>query len=96
ASREQLESLINFGNYLGLAYQITDDLLDVEGGVDTGKDKGSDLKKRKVTYTSVAGVDKAREKIEQLTKSALGQLDAFGSSADALRAITHYLCERKN
>ncbi len=96
ADTEQLNSFIRFGKYLGLAYQITDDLLDIEGGDDLGKDRGSDVKKKKVTYPSVAGVEKAREKVDQLTKTALGELDCFGSSAIPLKSITQYLCERKS
>ena len=96
ASSHQLESLRRYGNYLGLAYQITDDLLDIEGGDDLGKDRGSDIKKKKVTYPSVAGVERAKENVGQLTKCALRELDSFGNNAIALRSITQYLCERKS
>lgn len=96
ADKEQLESFKRFGNYLGLAYQIIDDLLDIEGGEGLGKDTGVDIKKRKVTYPSVAGTESAKKKVEKLTNSALSELEKFGSDALPLISITTYLGERKN
>jgi len=94
--QNQIEALERFGTCLGLAYQIRDDLLDIEGGADLGKDARSDIEKNKVTYPSVAGSDSAREKVDQLTNNALKELDIFGESATPLKEITKYLCERKS
>lgn len=96
ADEEQLESFSKIGNCMGLAYQIIDDVLDIEGGDYLGKDTGVDIKKNKVTYPLVIGIENAREKVEQLLSTALSELDKFGSSAQPLISITKYLGSRKN
>ena len=96
ADKEELESFKRIGNTIGLAYQIIDDLLDIEGGDDLGKDTGADVKKKKVTYPLVAGTDIAKKKVEQLTRSALSEIERFGSDALPLKLITKYLRDRKN
>jgi len=96
AGKEDIESFRNFGNYLGLAYQIIDDLLDIEGGDELGKNIGADIKKKKVTYPSIVGIEAAKKKAEQLTDMAFAEIERFGDGALPLRLITKYLGERKN
>ncbi len=96
AGKEDLESFRYFGNYLGLAYQIIDDLLDIEGGDEIGKDIGADIKKKKVTYPSIVGIEAAKKKAEQLINMAFAEIERFGEDSLPLRLITKYLGDRKN
>ncbi|NIS08118.1 MAG: polyprenyl synthetase family protein [Candidatus Dadabacteria bacterium] len=96
AGDEQLESFKKIGNCMGLAYQIIDDVLDIEGSENLGKETGADIKKNKVTYPSVVGIENAKNKVEQLLSTALYELDKFGTDAQPLISITKYLGSRKN
>lgn len=95
ATNEQLEALTRYGEFLGLAFQITDDILDLEGDSEKlGKSTGSDLKKQKATYPSLFGMDKSREMAADAVNKAIGYLDCFGEKALILRGIAGYLLER--
>lgn len=96
AEDDLLESFGKIGNYVGLAYQINDDILDIEGGDDFGKNIGADIKKSKVTYPSVAGLEAAKRRVVELTESALLEIKKFGDNPSALSEIVKYLGERKN
>jgi len=96
AGKEDLESFRIFGNNLGLAYQIIDDLLDIEGGDEIGKDIGADIKKKKATYPSIVGIEAAKKKAEQLTNMAFAEIERFGEDAVPLRLITKYFGDRKS
>jgi geranylgeranyl diphosphate synthase type II len=96
ASPEDFQALSRYGEGIGLSFQIADDLLDIEGGEEIGKDLGSDLKKDKATYPSIVGVEKSRTMAREITEKALQSLERFGPSADPLREIAKYVVYRKN
>jgi geranylgeranyl diphosphate synthase type II len=97
ASNDKLEALTIYGNNLGLAFQIIDDILDIEGNTeDLGKKVGSDVKINKMTYPRLYGMEKSHEIAKQLISDAVSPLGIFSSEADPLREIAFYLLNRKN
>lgn len=94
---ERLDSLSNYGENIGLAFQIIDDILDVEGETEViGKPKGSDEKKKKMTYPRLYGVSKSRQMASELISEAIDALSLFDEKAWPLRRIARYLVERKS
>ncbi len=95
-TEEQIRSLKIFGQNIGLAFQVIDDILDIEGKtVDLGKPAGSDQAKGKATYPSVVGMSRAKETAADLVNEAHLALEPFGSEAEPLRVIAGYLLTRK-
>ncbi|MBY4675536.1 polyprenyl synthetase family protein [Marinobacterium arenosum] len=93
----QLEALRRYGRAIGLAFQVKDDILDIEGDTETlGKPQGSDQAANKPTYPALLGLDGARQKLHQLHQTALDALREFGPQADALRALADYIVERNH
>ncbi len=85
-----------FGKYLGLAFQIVDDILDVIGDKDKlGKPIGSDSENDKSTFVSLLGLDKAKETAKEYTDKAMSALAPFGSKADQLLLLAEDLCYRE-
>jgi farnesyl diphosphate synthase len=87
--------LRGYAHDVGLAFQIADDLLDVEGEeAKTGKRVGKDGEAGKETFVSLLGVEAARERARMLVSQAIAHLNSFGSEADLLRAIARFSIER--
>ncbi len=96
-SPEQGASLDRYADAIGLAFQIRDDILDVEANTETlGKPQGSDEARNKPTYTSLLGLDGAKEKAMGLHQRALESLEGFGETAEPLRWISAYIVDRGN
>jgi geranylgeranyl pyrophosphate synthase len=95
ASEEQLAALDEYGTHIGLAFQVVDDILDVEGDEATlGKTQGKDAEANKPTYVKLMGLEGAKTEAQRLLEAALGALDSFGESADHLRDLARYIVER--
>jgi geranylgeranyl diphosphate synthase type II len=91
----QTQSLKAYARHVGLAFQVADDLLDVEGDAKLmGKSTGSDKKLNKNTYPSVMGAAQSRQLARRLVQMALQALEDFDNRADPLRAIAAYTVER--
>ena len=96
ASEEQLAALTAYADHFGLAFQITDDILDVIGSAEElGKPVGSDEKNHKSTYVSLTSLAEAQELARNTVEEAVAALDGFGTEADFLRALVTYLVNRK-
>ena len=92
-----LRALAGYARDLGLAFQIADDLLDVEGDVaDVGKGVGKDADAGKATFVSLLGVDGAKVKAHQLVESATDHLAMFDARADLLRSVAKFVVARRN
>lgn len=95
ADEQQMTSLRRFGDGIGLAFQIADDILDVVGDEEKiGKPVGSDEKQNKATYPRLYGLEESRRRAAEEVKSAIHALSSFGCGADPLRAIARYIVER--
>lgn len=96
ASERQLQALTSYAEKLGLAFQIVDDLLDVEGDPAlTGKDVGSDTRKQKATYPSLIGLEPARQLAAETLEQAERALDPLGDAGQVLKGIARYLVNRQ-
>jgi farnesyl diphosphate synthase len=84
-----------FSRSIGLAFQVADDLLDVEGATEViGKTQGSDIKNNKSTYPALFGLNATRERADKLYRDAMSELDRFGQLADPLRWLCDYIIRR--
>jgi farnesyl diphosphate synthase len=91
----QRKRLRGYAKDLGLAFQIADDVLDVEGdSARTGKAVRKDKEAGKATFVSLLGLDRAKQQAEMLIDQAIGHLSSFGQEADLLRAIARFAIER--
>lgn len=96
ASQPMRNALQAYGQELGLAFQIADDLLDAEGDAgETGKAVGKDAERGKTTVVSVLGVERARMQAKALAEQAVRHLDLFDRKADFLRAAAGFVIERR-
>ncbi len=97
AAEEDLARITTYGEKVGLAFQIADDLLDVTGSREQlGKSVGKDDQQRKATYPAIHGVEESRRIASQLVREACAVLEPYGSCAQWLREIAHFLIERNN
>ena len=95
ASDEQLAALDDYGRHIGLAFQVVDDILDVEGDTATlGKTQGKDGEANKPTYVKLLGLEGAKVEAQRLLEASLTALIGFGESADQLRDLARYIVER--
>ena len=96
AGEVELNALTSYGRHVGLAFQIADDILNVEGDQKLmGKGTGSDTKRGKVTYPALVGMDASRKKAGDLVEGALSAIKNFDHRAEPLRMIAAYIIERK-
>ncbi|MEO2083752.1 MAG: polyprenyl synthetase family protein [Desulfurobacteriaceae bacterium] len=96
-SEEEIEALRKYGDSLGLAFQITDDILDVVGDQEKlGKNVGSDLEKEKVTFVTLFGIEGARKKAEEAVSTAVEALRSFDDEkVRPLVEIARFVIERE-
>ena len=96
ASDEQEQALKAYGDHIGLAFQIVDDLLDVEATTEElGKPAGSDIKSDKVTYPSLFGRETSRTMAREAAHEAIAALALFDSKAEPLRQLARFIVDRK-
>lgn len=92
-----LGQLDHYASAIGLAFQIRDDILDIEASTEAlGKSQGADVARNKPTYPALLGLDGAKQKAQQLHESALESLTSLGDEADPLRWISEYIVDRPN
>lgn len=97
AGDDMLRAITVYGENIGLAFQVADDILDVEGTTEQiGKDAGSDESKGKMTYPSIFGLDQSKKEAERLVAEAKESLEIFGGKADLLREVADYIILRVN
>ena len=92
---QELEIFENFSSKLGLAFQIKDDLLDVEGNiVDVGKKTGKDHKQGKETLVSLLGIENAKKKSKDLIEESIEIIEPFGKKAKNLTDLANFIISR--
>jgi len=95
ACPETLDQLDTYGKKLGLAFQIIDDLLDVQGETQTlGKHAGKDVQQGKLTFPKLFGVDESRRRASELIQASIDAIDGLGEPARHLEALAQYVVER--
>ena len=95
ASTAEREALVQFATAIGLAFQVTDDVLDVTGdSASLGKTAGKDVKAEKSTYVSALGLAGAQQEADRLLDTGLRALDIFGDRADPPRALAYKMVHR--
>lgn len=96
-SEDRRNALHGFARDIGVAFQIKDDILDVEGQTDViGKQVGADQRLKKATFPALFGVEAARDRCDTLLKIGLQQLESFDGDAEPLRWLARYIVERRN
>ncbi|MBL1277321.1 MAG: (2E,6E)-farnesyl diphosphate synthase [Ectothiorhodospiraceae bacterium] len=97
ANAAQLEKLDHFANCMGLAFQIRDDILDIESDTETlGKPQGSDQARNKPTYPALLGMSEAKRRADELHQEAIDSVADWGEAAQPLRDIAEYIIHRKS
>ena len=97
ATDEDVERLRRFGQQIGWAFQVVDDILDVsESSAALGKTAGKDQAQQKATYPALYGLGKSREIANDLETKALRELDCYGQGATRLRQLAQFLVARRN
>jgi geranylgeranyl diphosphate synthase type II len=96
APADDVARLRRFGETIGWAFQVTDDILDVEeSSAALGKTAGKDIAQQKATYPAVYGLDRSHQIAKELADKGIAELDAYGKRADRLRAIAEFLVLRR-
>ncbi len=96
-NEQQIKHLDNYAKNIGLAFQVTDDILNVEGDAEVmGKAVGTDQFRSKNTYPSIMGLEESKTFAKKLVNNALQALSYFDTRADSLRAIANYIIDRKH
>jgi geranylgeranyl diphosphate synthase type II len=95
-SEAQVAALARYGRAIGLAFQIADDILDIEGDTELlGKSTGADEARGKVTYPAAVGLESSRQAANDMIHDALAALEGFDDKANPLRSLAHYIITRK-
>jgi geranylgeranyl diphosphate synthase, type II len=95
ADRKSMNTLTKYGQNMGLAFQITDDILNITGDkTKTGKAIGSDIKKKKATYPAVLGIEKSRQKANECIETATKSISIFNNKGIVLKMIAESLLNR--
>ena len=96
ANKKTLEALTHYGEKIGLAFQIADDILNVEGKDERlGKKTGSDLSRRKATYPSLLGLEESKRRAKELVELAVNAIGSFGPEVEPLREIAWFILSRE-
>lgn len=96
-TERQIEALTKYGECMGLAFQIADDILDIEGSQEEiGKDVGSDLEKKKATFPAIIGMAESKKRAKELMHMAIDALSGFDEKAEPLLNIAKYVVERRS
>ena len=94
--KQDIESLIEYGDKIGLAFQIQDDIIDIESPSSiSGKDQGSDVEKDKPTYPSIVGIENSKVRAFDLAKEAKEKLQLLERNTDNLCKLADYIVSRK-
>jgi len=97
ADDPDVAQLRSFGQSIGLAFQIVDDILDVtQSSEQLGKTAGKDAAAEKATYPALFGIEESRQKADELLQDALTSLESFGSKAETLKQLASFLVDRKH
>ncbi len=97
APQDKYDSLITYSRKIGIAFQIADDILDVEGSTEQmGKTLGKDAAQGKLTFVSLYGLEKAKQLAKELIAEAKHALNIFGPQADDLRDLADFIIHRRN
>lgn len=95
AGEDFIDAAAAYAENLGLAFQITDDILDTEGNAEKlGKPVGSDSKNNKSTFVSLNGMERSKSDVKSYTQKAMEALEIFGHRADGLRELAEFLINR--
>jgi len=95
-SEAQVAALGRYGRAIGLAFQIADDILDIEGDTELlGKTTGADEARGKVTYPAAVGLERSRQAANEMVNDALAALEGFDDRANPLRSLANYIITRK-
>jgi geranylgeranyl diphosphate synthase type II len=97
ASEEVLKALTCYGEGVGLAFQIADDILNIEGNAtQLGKKTGSDLSRRKATYPTLLGIEESKRRAKELVEMSVNTIRSLGAEAEPLREIARFVLSREN
>ena len=97
ARSEELEKLSIYGDCIGIAFQIVDDLLDVEStSENTGKRTGKDSQRGKLTFPGIYGITESRQRAEEFVQQAIAIVDAFGPASLPLKHLARYITDRSH
>ena len=95
-TEDQVAAMARYGMDIGLAFQIADDILDIEGDTELlGKTTGADVARGKVTYPAAVGLENSRETARDLVNDALAALEGYDTKADPLRVLANYIVTRE-
>ena len=90
-----INRLERYADSIGLAFQVRDDILDIEGSSDViGKPQGSDVEQKKSTFVSLFGMDGAKKQLQQLHQQTMDELSSFDNQADSLREVANFIIQR--